>query len=99
MINTNNNYDYCIINTDTILVNKINFFEAKTKKLVVLNEMHENNFKDILEYIFKNKFNFENLDKVYIQTQKIIKNFNNIEYSDFDFNLTSINYLLYNTNG
>ena len=96
MINSNNNYDNYIINTDSILINKINFFEAKTKKLIVLNEMHEDVFKNILEYIFKNKFNFSDLDKVYIKTQKTIKKFNNIEYSDFDFNLTSLNYLLYN---
>ena len=95
----NINYENYIIKTDCILANKINFFEAKTQTLVVLNEMYENNFKNILEYIFKNKFNFNELDKIIIKTQKTIKKFDTIEYSDFDFNLTSINYLLYDYNG
>ena len=93
------NYNDYIIDTNNILANKINFFEAKTKQCVVLNELNETNFKDLLSYIFINKFHFENLDNLIIKMEKNIKKFNDIKFTDFDINSTSINYLFYNING
>jgi len=92
------NYDKYIIQTNDFQANKLNLFEARTNTRVVLDNLNETVFKDVLNFIFKNKFNFNDFNKVLIKTEKSIKNISDLEFSDIDFNFTTINYLLDNSN-
>lgn len=92
------NYDKYIIQTNDFQANKLNLFEARTNTRVVLDNLNETVFKDVLNFIFKNKFNFNDFNKVLIKTEKSIKNISDLEFSDIDFNFTTINYLLDNGN-
>jgi hypothetical protein len=92
------NYDKYIVDTTEFQANKLNLFEARTNTRVVLDNLSETIFKDVLNYVFKYKFNFIDFDKVLIKTEKSIKNISDLEFSDIDFNFTTINYLLDNSN-
>jgi hypothetical protein len=92
------NYDKYIVDTTEFQANKLNLFEAKTNIRVVLDNLSETIFKDVLNYVFKYKFNFNDFDKVIIKTEKNIKKISDLEFNDIDFNFTTINYLLDNSN-
>lgn len=91
-------YDKYIVDTTDFQANKLNLFEARTNTRVVLDNLSETIFKDVLNYVFKNKFNFIDFDKVIIKTEKNIKKISDLEFKDIDFNFTTINYLLDNSN-
>lgn len=92
------NYDKYIVDTTDFQANKLNLFEARTNTRVVLDNLSETIFKDVLNYVFKYKFNFNDFDKVFIKTEKNIKKISDLEFNDIDFNFTTINYLLDNSN-
>jgi len=92
------NYEDFVIDTNDFQANKINLFEAATNTRVILDTIDESIFKDVLNYVFKNKFHFSNFENVIIQTDSKIKKITELEYNDFDINFTTINLILNKNN-
>ena len=89
-----NNYEKYIVNTNEFMSNKINLFEASTNTRVIIDNLNNDEFKDVINYVFKNKFNFIDSNNVYIKTEKSIKKIIDLEFNDINTNFMTINFIL-----
>ncbi len=80
----NNDFSKYIYDVNNIYCNKINLVDGKNGRIVSLNDLKENNFKEVLEYIFINMFNYNKIDKLKFLLNNKIKNFNDLKYTDIN---------------
>lgn len=72
----------------------INMFYAKSGKIISLKNINENNYYEIVEYFFKEYFNFEQIQDVKMITSNGMKNINNLKFNDL---VDSIGIVIYVT--
>ncbi len=76
------NYEQYIHNENTTHIDKLNLISKRDGKIVVLYNLDDSNYKDVIFNILINKFGFNNTDKVYFDFGAKIINYNDIGFVD-----------------
>lgn len=78
-----------IHNEETTHIDKINLINNKNGKIVVLYELTDDNYRNVLKYIILNKFNYNNAENIYFDFGAKVVKFENLKLSDLTCRLGS----------